>query len=70
MIASNVKPNGFLGHIGRAEYFMVPDPFLFVLATAQWIFATTIGQIARCNDHLRSDDVDHFGTERAQILFS
>ena len=64
MIASNVKPDGLLGHIGRGENFVVPDPLLLVLAAAQRIFAATVGQIAGRNHHFRPHNVDHLGTER------
>ena len=70
VVTADVQPDGLLGHIGRVEYLVIPDPFLFVLAAAQRIFAATVGQIAGCDDHLRSDDVDDFGTKRPQIFFS
>ena len=49
---------------------MIPDPLLFVLAATQRIFAATVGQIAGRDDHLRLDDVDHFGTERPEVFLT
>lgn len=70
MIASNVQPDGLLGHIGGGEYLVIPDPLLFVLAATQRIFAATVGQIAGRDDHLRSNDVDHFGTKRPEVFLT